>query len=188
MTSKDKQITELTVERDKFQAEVAQLKLTVLQPTVSSPVAVLKVIPFELDSKCSDADDCNNVGPAGLIAAGSNCSHVTSLGELSPPPDNDTSCSHPRQAPCVDFASVIEANSIQCDWQDSILVTGNPICYHELLEDCNTWLDETPQMHCASPAWTDSKQELGVQVSPVRKDQCTQTSDIHLEQLVLDLE
>ncbi len=43
-------------------------------------------------------------------------------------------------------------------------------------------------MHCASLVWTDSKQELGVQISPVRRDQCTQTSDVYLQQLVLDLE
>ena len=86
VTGRDKQITELTVERDKLQAKVAQLKSTVLQPTISSAVAVLQVIPFELDSKWADADDCD-VSPAGLAAASSDCSHVTSLGELSPPAD-----------------------------------------------------------------------------------------------------
>ncbi len=43
-------------------------------------------------------------------------------------------------------------------------------------------------MHCASPVWTDSKHKLGVQISPVKKDQYTQNSDVQLEQLVLDLE
>ncbi len=188
MTGKDKQITELTVEGDKLQAEVSQLKLTILQPTVSSPVAVLKVIPFELDNEWADADDCDDVGPAGLAAARSYCSHVTSLGELFPPTDKDTSCSHPRQAPCVDFTSGIEGNSIQCDQQDGMLVTGTPIHCQELLEDCSAWLDETPQMYCASPAWTDSKQELGVQTSSMRRDQCTQISNVQLKQLILDLE
>ncbi len=102
------------------------------------------------------------------------------LGELSPLTDEDTSCSHSRQAPCVDFTSVTEANSVH-DQQDSRLVTGTPIHCQELLEDCSTWLDESPQMHCASPEWTDSKHELGVQISPVKKDQYTQTSDVQLK-------
>ncbi len=137
MTGKDKQITELTVEGDKLQAEVAQLKLTILLPTISSLVAVLKVIPFELDNEWADADDYDDISPAGLAAAGSDYSHVTSLGELSPPANKDTSCSDPRQAPCVDFTSGIEANSIQCDQQDGMLVTGTPIYCEELLEDCS---------------------------------------------------
>ncbi len=187
LTNKSEQITELAMERDKLQAEVSQLKSTVLQPAVS-PVAVLKVIPFKLDDECSDTDDCDDVGPSGLTNTGNGCPHVSSLGELSPLIDEDTSCSHPRQALCVDFTSVIEANSIQCDQQDSRFITDTPIHCQELLEDCSTWLNETPQMHCTSPAWTPFKQELRVQMSPVRNDQYTQTSDVQLKQLALDFE
>ena len=43
-------------------------------------------------------------------------------------------------------------------------------------------------MHCASPVWTNSKQEVEIQISPVKKDQYTQTSDVQLKQLILDLE
>ncbi len=123
VTGRDKQITELTVERDKLQAEVAWLK-----STISSPFTVLRVIPLELDNDWADADDCDDVAPAGLAAAGSDCSHTTSLGELSPPADKDTSCSHPRQTPYVYFTSVIEVNSILPDQQDGVLVTGTLIC------------------------------------------------------------
>ncbi len=164
MTGRDKQITELTVERDKLQAEVVQLKSTVLQPTVSSPVPVLKVIPFELDNEWADTDDCNDVGPSGLTSTGSDCPHVSSLGELSPPADKVAGCSHPRQAPCVDFTSVIGANSVQCDQQDSRFITDTLIYCQEFLEDCSTWLNETPQMSCTSLSFTYAKQELGVQI------------------------
>ncbi len=127
VTNKSEQITELAMEKDKLQAEVSQLKSAFLQPAVSPSGAMLKVVPFELDCKLASTDHKDDIDTGLPKTGSSDCSHVSLQGELSLPTDEDTSCSHPRQTPCVDFTSAIEVNSVQCDQQGSRLVTGTPI-------------------------------------------------------------
>ena len=163
VTNKSEQITELAMEKDKLQAGVCQLKSTFLQLAVSPSGGMLKVVPFELDCELASTDNNDDVDTGLPKTGSSDCPHV-SLGELSLPTDENTSCSHPRQAPCVDFTSVIGANSVQCDQQDSRFITDTLIYCQEFLEDCSTWLNETPQMSCTSLSFTYAKQELGVQI------------------------
>ncbi len=98
VTGRDKQIIELTVERDKLQAEVSKLRVTAIQPIVSPSGAVLRVIPFELDSGLEGTDNHDDINTALSETGSSNCPHMSSLGELSPPTDEDMSCSHLKQA------------------------------------------------------------------------------------------